>query len=576
MCDIYLILFFMQDSTVQTKTCHQCQTSFEITQWDMEFYEKISPTFAGKQFSIPAPTLCPACRQQRRLAFRNERNLYRRICDASGKQIISIYSPDKSYKVYDQKVWWSDQWDPMDYGRDFDFSKTFTEQFGELMREVPHCSILNINSENSEYTNICANNKNCYLIVESSNNEDCYHGYWMQKSKDCLDCAMVNMSEHCFQCVDLDNCFGLYYCQYCWSCQKSYFLEHCINCEFCFGCVWLEYQQYYIFNQKANKEEYEKTVSLYLQGDSEQREEIRKKFKELIAEQQVYQHIRKSENVSWDYIYDSSNIVSSYEINDANNVSYSKHVRFNSWDCMDVDTVWYNSFGMYECINTALDASHNLFCMRCRSWCSWNMYCFNCDSVSQSFGCVGLRNKSYCIFNKQYTKEEYEKMVARIIEHMMGSLSPHLVGTPLGKEGGERGEFFHPSLSPFGYNETVAQEYFPSSIIEKNDNNDVISYHGLPRFARNDNGLELSQLWYKRSEYEAPKPVSDKVIEVKDLPDSIAEVEDSILQFAISCELTGKLFRIQPQELAFYRKHNIPLPRKHPDQRHLERLALRR
>jgi len=66
------------------------------------------------------------------------------------------------------------------------------------------------------------------------------------------------------------------------------------------------------------------------------------------------------------------------------------------------------------------------------------------------------------------------------------------------------------------------------------------------------------------------------VIEVKDLPDSIAEVEDSILQFAISCELTGKLFRIQPQELAFYRKHNIPLPRKHPDQMHLERLALRR
>jgi len=28
-------------------------------------------------------------------------------------------------------------------------------------------------------------------------------------------------------------------------------------------------------------------------------------------------------------------------------------------------------------------------------------------------------------------------------------------------ETGEWGEFFHPSLSPFGYNETVAQEYYP-------------------------------------------------------------------------------------------------------------------
>ena len=86
----------------------------------------------------------------------------------------------------------------------------------------------------------------------------------------------------------------------------------------------------------------------------------------------------------------------------------------------------------------------------------------------------------------------------------------------------------------------------------------------------------LSRFGYHRSTYEAPKPVSDKVIQGKDLPDSIDQVEDSILQYAIACEVTGKLFRIQAAELAFYRKHHIPLPRKHPDQRHLERLALRR
>lgn len=100
---------------------------------------------------MPAPTLCPDCRQRRRLSFRNERNLYRRSCDASGKQIISIYSPDKPYKVYDQKIWRSDGWDPMSYGRAFDFSRSFTEQFGELMREVPKVGIVNTNSINSDY-----------------------------------------------------------------------------------------------------------------------------------------------------------------------------------------------------------------------------------------------------------------------------------------------------------------------------------------------------------------------------------------------------------------------------------------
>ena len=74
-----------------------------------------------------------------------------------------------------------------------------------------------------------------------------------------------------------------------------------------------------------------------------------------------------------------------------------------------------------------------------------------CDQILEHndhlFGCVGLRNASYCILNRQYTKEEYESLVPRIIEHMMKT--------------GEWGEFFPSSLSPFGYNETVAQEYFP-------------------------------------------------------------------------------------------------------------------
>ncbi|MCX6807789.1 MAG: hypothetical protein NTZ80_03270, partial [Patescibacteria group bacterium] len=38
---------------------------------------------------------------------------------------------------------------------------------------------------------------------------------------------------------------------------------------------------------------------------------------------------------------------------------------------------------------------------------------------------------------------------------------------------------------------------------------------------------------------------------------------------------TKKPFRIIKQELDFYRKHNLPLPKRHPDQRHKDRLSLR-
>jgi hypothetical protein len=81
----------MQEKIVETKSCKQCNSTFEITDKDIEFYDKISPSFPSpdsiesglKKFSIPTPTLCPDCRQQRRLSFRNLRNLYKRKCDYS-------------------------------------------------------------------------------------------------------------------------------------------------------------------------------------------------------------------------------------------------------------------------------------------------------------------------------------------------------------------------------------------------------------------------------------------------------------------------------------------------------------
>ena len=127
---------------IETKVCKQCQIDFSITDKDLEFYEKVSPIFDGEKQPIPAPTLCPRCRAQRRLTFRNERNLYKRKCDATGEDIISIYSPDSPYKIYNANFWWSDRWDPMSYGRDFDFSRPFFDQFKELLLDIPKASFM--------------------------------------------------------------------------------------------------------------------------------------------------------------------------------------------------------------------------------------------------------------------------------------------------------------------------------------------------------------------------------------------------------------------------------------------------
>jgi hypothetical protein len=113
---------------------------------------------------------------------------------------------------------------------------------------------------------------------------------------------------------------------------------------------------------------------------------------------------------------------------------------------MDVSTVGRDARLIYEAINTWINWCCDIFCIVCW-WSSDMIYCDHCFFSSNCFGCIWLRNKQYCIFNKQYSKEEYEIQVPKIIAHMIAAW--------------ERGEFFHPLLSPFGYNETVAQEYFP-------------------------------------------------------------------------------------------------------------------
>ena len=165
----------LNEMLVESKICKHCSISFPITDKDIEFYTKVSPIFGGKKYLIPPPTLCPDCRQQRRLSFRNERKLYKRTCDATGKDIVSMYSPDNKSTVYHQDYWWSDAWDPMSYGREVDLGRSMMEQMGALIEEVPKMHLSVFDMENSDYANQSGSLKNCYLVTNSSDSNHCYY-----------------------------------------------------------------------------------------------------------------------------------------------------------------------------------------------------------------------------------------------------------------------------------------------------------------------------------------------------------------------------------------------------------------
>jgi len=486
---------------------------------------------------MPAPKLCPNCRQQERLAWRNERQLYHQTCDLCKKNTISVYHKESPFIVYCQECWWSDHWNPIEYEREFDFERSFFEQFCELMIKVPRPAILNRNSENSEYTHICENNRNCYLLVESSTNENCLYGYWIQKSKHCVDCSHCNECEWCYECENCKQGYNLFFSQNCQTCSDSWFLKNCIGCKNCFGCANLHHKEFYIFNEPHSKEEYGKKIITLKPHTYPEVIKTKQTFEKWRQEQfYKYAEITSSENCTGDYISESKDCYECYNASQARDCRYSHHVWRDTKDNMDVDTVGMNSDLNYQCINTAINSHHNLGCARC--WgVSDSYYSNECDYSQNLFGCIGLRHKKYCIFNKQYSKKEYHRMVERIVKHMVKT--------------GEWGLFFPRNLSPFGYNETVAQERFP---LQKEN---------------------AERLGFKWSDVKTEPPEAKKKIQSSKLPDSIELIPDDILNWAIECEDSKTPFKITAQELLFYRKKGLPIPHLHPDIRHKKRMKLR-
>jgi len=516
----------------QTKNCKQCQVQFEINSEDLEFLEKISPIVDGEKFVIPPPSLCPECRQKRRMSYRNERNLYLRKCDITGKQIFSIFSPDSPHKVCDKDVWWSDQFDPMHYGRDFDENKSFFEQFYKLSLEIPLPSLRVEKSENSDFNNDIGDCKDCYLCARTHSCQNCHYTYRGNHSKDCVDCMQAVDSESLYECIECVNCNNCNYLEFCNNCSGSSFLFDCRGCNDCFLSANLRNKQYCYMNQQLTREQYEKKMAEFDFGSHDMISHALSEF-EKIKQDAKYKNLAivNSENCTGDNIVDCKNCQSSFGLKFSENSKYL-------WDIMR----YKNSFDAYsggrdsELIyeTTAVANSYDChFCLRATESRHVN-YSYFIRSSKNIFGCIGLNHKEFCILNKQYSEDEYNRLTKKIIKKMV--------------EDGEYGEFFPISNSPFAYNETVANDSFSLDKAE---------------------ALSLGYRWLDSD----PKEYLPATAQV---PTNIKGVGESILQEILSCECEsgclahkekkcGKNYKINPLELAFYLKQNLPIPHKCPD-----------
>lgn len=274
----------------KTKNCQNCKADFVIEKDDFDFYERID---------VPEPTFCPDCRAQRRMAWRNERKLYKRNCDFSKKEVFSWLLPEAPAKMYDSEIWWSDKWDAIDLGREYDFDKPFFQQFLALLRETPLPSRSYLNFVNSDYSMNASGLKNCYFIFNAGQSENCSYGVNVDICKDCVDNFFLTKCELCYESIMLNNCFKTFFSSHCDDCQEIMFCKNCIDCSSCFACTNLRHKKYHIFNEPYSKEEYFEKLKQFDIGSFEKKEEIFKSVKKFWLENPVrFMHGRKNNNVS--------------------------------------------------------------------------------------------------------------------------------------------------------------------------------------------------------------------------------------------------------------------------------------
>ena len=439
-----------------------------------------------------------------------------------------------------------DDWDGTNYGVDYNFSKNFFTQFFELYKKVPLNGPHTEDNINSDFL-ICSGwSKNCYLVCNTTGAEDSAYGNAMDYSKFCFDNSHITKCERCYGSFWLKNSYETHFSTRGTDNATSWFLFGCSGLTNCFGCVNVKNKSYCIFNKQYSREEYkEKVKAMRLNTWSGLQKAKEEAFAFALKFPVAYLNGLMNDDVTGEYISESKNVHYGYLINGGKDLKYVQYLQVpGSEDSHDL-TIWGDTnTRAYETCQSGLGVSNSHFLKSCWSEVIDSEYCMDCRGISNCFGCAGLKNKQYCIFNKQYSKKEYVVLRKRIINHM--NEMPYV-----DKKGRvyKYGEFFPVELSHFGYNISQAQEHFPLTEAQV---------------------IAEGYLWYV-------SPASDykTTLKSEDIPDAIEDISDSILNELLECMICKKAYRVIPMELAFLRNEKLPIPRQCIDCRYADRISQR-
>ncbi len=520
------------------QSCQNCKKDFVIDERDQLYYKKIN---------VPHPTWCPECRLVRRFSFQNTWGLSWRNCAKCGDKTLSVYSPEEEVTIYCQPCWWKDDWDGTEYAMDYDPTRPFLEQVKELADKTPYSALTSLytSNKNCNYANALAWSKDCYLVFWADFCDNVCYSSLINTVKYSADCLRGLECELCYESIGINKCYQTFFSEECEACVDVWFSRNCYNCTNCIGCANLRGESYCIFNQKYSKEDYAEKVKELGLNSSDTLEDLKKKSHAfwLTKPYREYSGNSLNVNVTGEYTYESKNSEDMYICSGAEDCRRCQFITVRpAKDCMDYAGWGNNATNIYESVTVGENADSVSFCLECwpdvfnLEYCIWNI------SGKNNIGCVNLKRKKYCILNKEYSKEEFEKLKGEIIEDM--KKNPYIDN--LGRKF-YYGEFFPPEFSKFAYNKSNAMRFFPKI---------------------KEEALKEGYYW---SDIENPTTTS--TMEASSLPLTIESTEESIINEVISCRECSRSYKITKDEFNLLRKFNLPIPHACPKCRENRRFA---
>ncbi|MEI8229999.1 MAG: hypothetical protein WCG83_02570 [Candidatus Peregrinibacteria bacterium] len=300
----------------------------------------------------------------------------------------------------------------------------FLSDFHRLLLEKPRYNVKQVGAENCGFSDIAVKSKNCYYCFGVFYCEDVYYARYSRKCISCTGLTFCANCEWCAECIDCSTCYMSDYCQDCGNCRDCKFCKDCFGCSDCFGCAGLYKKQYYMFNEKLTKEEYDKRLqSIDLQSAAHRSailkrvDDVRKKtpnlgIQQFSCEDCIGNHL--SECKSCYRCHDAFALEDCLYTIEANGIK----------NCCDI-TVCIEAELCYQCTHCPMGYNLN-FCFQC-DYCSDSEFCAWSKNLKNCFGCVFLQNKEYHILNQPVDPAIYHQEVARIKKELQDAKQYNLL-----------------------------------------------------------------------------------------------------------------------------------------------------